>query len=74
MSRPVVLLGLVLLLAATACGGKAPVTHYYTLDVPGYGTADSSIGLDVGVSPFHVAAPYDQDRIVYRIGESSPMR
>jgi uncharacterized lipoprotein YmbA len=34
-------------------------------------TADAS-GWILGVRPFAVDAPYDQDRIVYRVGEGSP--
>ncbi len=64
--------GLLLALAAGGCGGLPP-THYYLLEsradaVP----AARADGLLVGVRPFRVDPPYDQDRIVYRVGADSP--
>lgn len=62
--------------AASACAG-IPATHYYEL-WPARARADAAPvpanphGLAVGVQPFQVDPPYDQDRIVYRIGEDSP--
>ncbi|HVS15931.1 MAG TPA: ABC-type transport auxiliary lipoprotein family protein [Thermoanaerobaculia bacterium] len=52
---------------ALGCGSGVPI-RYYTLDVP---TAPPSAAaraevLRVGVAPFLVDAPYDQDRIAYR--------
>ena len=73
-------LRLVLLVAATAamsaCAG-IPTTHYYELrlapDRAGVVRAQANPqGLAVGVQTFQVDPPYDQDRIVYRIGENSP--
>ena len=66
--------GLCLALLATACiacGGKAPESHYYTLrlSTTAPGNPSGADGLDVGVSTFHVDPPYDQDRIVYRVGD-----
>ena len=63
-----------LLTLCIACGGKAPESHYYTLRLPAAapGSPSGANGLDVGVSAFHVDPPYDQDRIVYRVGENSP--
>jgi ABC-type uncharacterized transport system auxiliary subunit len=68
-----VLPGLLLLATAVACGGKAPPTHYYTLQLPAASDgAHATTGLDAGVNAFHVDPPYDQDRIVYRVGDDSP--
>lgn len=55
---------------ATGCG-RPPATRYYTLD-PREAAPPASQGVTIGVLPFAVDAPYDQDRIVYRIGESTP--
>jgi uncharacterized lipoprotein YmbA len=68
--------GLLLLSLAFAGCGRPPATHYYMLsvtpraDAPGTArnTAD---GLAVGVRPFEVDPPYDQDRIVYRLQSRS---
>jgi uncharacterized lipoprotein YmbA len=65
---------LLLLLACTlaaGCGGRLPVTHYYVLEAADAAVAPASPGLEIGVRAFRVAAPYDQDRIVYRVGEDS---
>jgi uncharacterized lipoprotein YmbA len=70
------------LLLAAGCS-QLPPTHYYVLELapaavpsaaPGSGNAGDagSSGLTIGVRPFAVDAPYDQDRIVYRVGERSP--
>jgi uncharacterized lipoprotein YmbA len=58
------------------CAGGMPTTHYYLLrpplerptEAPG---ADRAEGLTVGVEEFAVDPPYDQDRIVYRVGRDS---
>ena len=62
--------------AVSACAG-IPATHYYELrlapDRAGAVRASTNPhGLAVGVRLFQVDPPYDQDRIVYRIGEDSP--
>ena len=60
-------------LAAVACGG-VPATYYYVLEA-----ADSPAdvaarrdGPSIGVRSFRVDPPYDQDRLVYRVGDDSP--
>ena len=73
-------------LAAVSCG-RIPPTHYYMIELrpPAGGAGDAASGaggshdgaaqaggLVVGVAPFHVDPPYDQDRIVYRVGSGSP--
>lgn len=55
--------------------GKIPPTHYYVLSTSGASLPEMSADLpafQVGVQTFQVEPPYDQDRIVYRIGSSSP--
>ena len=65
-------LGCVMLMLILAGCARLPVTHYYVLEpsdlTPQAGTAR---GRDVAVDAFVVDPPYDQDRIVYRVGESS---
>jgi ABC-type uncharacterized transport system auxiliary subunit len=65
-----------LLLVATGClGGKTLPTHYYLPHLPPAETTPSggsAEGLEIGVAAFHVDAPYDGDRIVYRVGADSP--
>jgi uncharacterized lipoprotein YmbA len=64
--------------AMTGCS-QLPPTHYYVLELdpaPGGGATGGGAAVDasawtVGVRPFAVDAPYDQDRIVYRVGEGS---
>jgi len=56
---------------AGGCGGRVPPTHYYMLEPQDVSAASASPGLDVGVDRFDVDPPYDQDRIVYRVGEES---
>jgi uncharacterized lipoprotein YmbA len=67
---------------------QLPPTHYYVLELdpaPGgeaargssdaataSGAATDASTWTIGVRPFAVDAPYDQDRIVYRVGEGSP--
>ncbi len=66
-----------------AAGRQLPPTHYYVLELDP-GAADGAAGAadgggapptprrrTIGVRPFAVDAPYDQDRIVYRVGEGS---
>ena len=65
------LLWITVLVLTTGCKA-VPTTHYYVLE-PRAGASDGArAGLTVGVLPFEVDPPYDQDRIVYRIGEDSP--
>ncbi len=64
------------LLGACIGGGALPVTHYYTLRPPAAVTESSAresgdSGWVVGVPPFAVDPPYDQDRLVYRRGVDS---
>ena len=59
-----------------ACAGSLPQTHYYTLGVPREVVGETSGGgadesLVVGVETFTVDPPYDQDRLVYRLGRDS---
>jgi len=74
MSAPTRLCAVAFLCAAlSGCGGRPPVTHYYVLEVADLAaTRPNASGLEIGVRAFRVAAPYDQDRIVYRVGEGSP--
>jgi uncharacterized lipoprotein YmbA len=71
-------------LILTLLGGcsQLPATHSYVIELDpvgaamaagasGAGAAENG-GWTIGVRPFAVDAPYDQERIVYRHGESSP--
>ena len=67
--------GLVSVLAAAltigCASGGLPVTHYYTLGVPGQvkalGAGVPAVGgIRLAVESLAVATPYDQDRLVYR--------
>jgi uncharacterized lipoprotein YmbA len=49
-----------------------PTTHYYVLEPRADPSDGAATGVTVGVLPFEVDPPYDQDRIVYRIGADSP--
>lgn len=72
---PAAALPVALTLAAVATGcGRLPQTHYYLLEPPSRceQRAQGTEGLDVGVRAFRVDPPYDQDRIVYRVGNASP--
>ena len=65
----------VVALALCGCGG-VPKTHYYVLQAHHVAAAEAfghsgQRGRTVGVHPLQVDPPYDQDRIVYRIGEAS---
>jgi uncharacterized lipoprotein YmbA len=55
---------------ALGCGSSLPPTHYYVIELEPAATAGAS-GITIGVRPFAVDSPYDQDRIVYRVGEGS---
>jgi uncharacterized lipoprotein YmbA len=60
-------------LGAAGCAG-VPRTHYYVLEPPAAAEANEGTegGLIIGVRSFQVDPPYDQDRLVYRVGEGSP--
>ena len=60
----------VLMAFALGCGSSLPPTHYYVIELDP-SAASSSSGLTIGVRPFAVDSPYNQDRIVYRVGEGS---
>ena len=64
---------LALLLALVTGCASVPLTHYYVLE-PQDRPAESfthRAGLTIGVETFEVDPPYDQDRIVYRVGDNS---
>jgi uncharacterized lipoprotein YmbA len=73
-----VVLGSVVLGSILGVGcGLPPSTHYYVLTHPERDpvasmTGRTAAGWHVGVAAFDVDPPYDQDRIVYRVGASSP--
>jgi len=78
MNRLRSLLAILALIATVAGCAKMPPTHYYTLgprtssDTGATGSAATDTeGWSVGVRSFQVDAPFDQDRIVYRIGDGS---
>ena len=60
---------------AVGCGGRIPPTHYYVLELHGEGhevnPGPAVGGLKIGVESFAVDPPYDQDRLIYRVGEGS---
>jgi len=59
---------------ATSCA-KIPPTHYYVLrgpEVEPSGDARVPAVATVGVAGIDVAPPYDQGRIVYRVGDGDP--
>jgi uncharacterized lipoprotein YmbA len=72
----------ILILFLLAGCSQLPATHYYVIELDtraamasggASGAAAAQSGAwTIGVRPFAVDAPYDQDRIVYRHGESSP--
>lgn len=69
--RPLV--GIVFVAGSLLAGcAKIPPTHYYVLSTPTPPHMTVSKALRVGVQPFRVDPPYDQDRIVYRVGSESP--
>lgn len=62
--------------AAAACR-TPPAVHYYVLEPPRPAAEEPSPGaspegISLGVESFTVDPPYDQERLVYRIGEDSP--
>ena len=67
-------------LLASSCA-KIPVTHYYQLASPAVASnpapepqnllSSDHRRLEVAVPAFQVDAPYDQDRIVYRVGRDN---
>ncbi len=66
--------GIAVVVAVTGCGGSVPQVHHYVLE-PSAVAANPTPhgdGLRVGVRPFNVDPPYDQDRIVYRVDENGP--
>ena len=62
---------LIVALGVAGCGGTIPLTHYYVLEAQDVARSAPAPGLTIGVPALQVAAPYDQDRIVYRVGENS---
>jgi uncharacterized lipoprotein YmbA len=66
---------LLLLFPALSAGcARVPPTHYYVLELREEYRASPTTpreGLRVGVKSFLVDPPYDQDRIVYRVGDPS---
>jgi uncharacterized lipoprotein YmbA len=64
---------LVALVIATLACGRVPPMHYYVLE-PSDLTGRAAVGPapTVGVDSFSIDPPYDQDRIVYRLGRDSP--
>jgi uncharacterized lipoprotein YmbA len=79
MSRVVAgLLAAAVAIASVSCS-QLPPTHYYVLELDpapaaaaaGGGAVAEASAWTIGVRPFAVDAPYDQDRIVYRVGEGS---
>lgn len=78
-SLPAAAILAVALLGCATGGGEVPATRYYTLgppidtDASGIETTDrESAELVVGVDAIVVDPPYDQDRLVFRIGAESP--
>ena len=63
----------VALLLMVGCS-QTPPTHFYVFELQQSAAvrAQSEEGWAIGVRSFVVDAPYDQDRIVYRLGEGSP--
>jgi uncharacterized lipoprotein YmbA len=62
-----------LVAALVGCGGP-PATHYYLLESTprvDRSSVTAEGGTTVGVRPFQVDPPYDQDRIVYRVRDRS---
>jgi uncharacterized lipoprotein YmbA len=65
------LVALMLGLGVAGCVGTVPTTRYYVLQTQDVARSVPGSGLTIGVPALRVAAPYDQDRIVYRVGENS---
>jgi ABC-type uncharacterized transport system auxiliary subunit len=76
MRRPAKRLALAGVAALAAACGSVPATHYYVLAPPmaaaGAAGAPAAGGVRLGVETFAVDPPYDQDRLVYRVGRDSP--
>ena len=71
MNRP----ALFFLSALAAACGSVPTTHYYVLAPPmaeDDGSSTEAGGVRLGVETFAVDPPYDQNRLVYRVGRDSP--
>jgi ABC-type uncharacterized transport system auxiliary subunit len=70
-----VAIAVVLVIALGGCGGRVPPTHYYVLEAQDVSRPEAAYvvqgGWAIGVETFRVDPPYDQDRIVYRLGENS---
>ena len=71
-----IIVAVVALLTLPAACRHAPVPHYYVLDGPMDGPhrgnpVPAGDGLAIGVAPFRVDPPYDQDRLVYRLGKDA---
>lgn len=65
-TRGAMALAILMAMGMTACG-SVPATRYYLLET----RATSSLPVSapvVRVEPFSVEPPYDQDRVVYRVG------
>ncbi len=60
-----------LLVLATACGGKLPETRYYQLATQQSGPAVSAgqSGVTLAIQPLEADPAYDDDRIVYRLND-----
>lgn len=71
-----IVLAIFLVIALGGCGGRVPSTHYYVLEPQDVFRPEAAAavleGWTVGIETFRVDPPYDQDRIVYRVGENSP--
>ena len=54
---------------------SAPAEHYYVVvqaEVAPVAGSTRSTGLRLGIAPFSVDSPYDEDQLVYRVGRDSP--
>lgn len=71
-SVPLVVLGLLAVLG-WGCSGAPQVRHYRLAPEAAPSPGGAPEGLRLGVLPFRVDPPYDQDRIVYRVA-SEPQR
>ncbi|MFQ5670923.1 MAG: ABC-type transport auxiliary lipoprotein family protein [Acidobacteriota bacterium] len=63
--------GAALALVLLAGCGTVPITRYYVLEPSGTAAPGPLEGPSFDVSDFQVDPPYDQDRIVYRVGEDA---
>lgn len=64
---------LALALLLTSCGGAPQVQHYRLAPEVAPTAGGGAEGVRVGVLPFRVDPPYDQDQIVYRVA-TEPQR